>query len=133
LNADILLHPYDEELKRIINGFARLLKEVVETVDRFGLKKHFLHRHCNSGSRFYGEMESTDVQSEAALKCKQRFEKNRDKLFTFLDYDGVPWNNNNAEHAIKAFAALRAGIRGSSSENGTEDYLILLSVCQTCK
>ncbi len=29
------------------------------------------------------------------------------KLFTFLDYDGVPWNNNNAEHAIKHFAIFR--------------------------
>src|SRR5215831_11045296 len=24
------------------------------------------------------------------------------QLFTFLDHDGVPWNNNNAEHAIEA-------------------------------
>ena len=29
------------------------------------------------------------------------------RLFTFLAYDGIPWNNNNAEHAIKAFARLR--------------------------
>jgi hypothetical protein len=26
------------------------------------------------------------------------------KMFTFLDFDDIPWNNNNAEHAIKAFA-----------------------------
>ena len=24
------------------------------------------------------------------------------KMFTFLDHDGVPWNNTNAEHAIEA-------------------------------
>ncbi len=29
------------------------------------------------------------------------------KLFTFLDYGGGPWNNNNAEHAIKHFAIFR--------------------------
>jgi hypothetical protein len=74
-----------------------------------------------------------DPQSEAAIKCKQRFEKNQGKLIAFLDYDGVPWNNNNAEHAIKAFATLRDLIRGSSTQKGIEDYLILLSVCQTCK
>ena len=72
-------------------------------------------------------------QSEAAKKCKDRFEKNRGKLFTFLEHDGVPWNNNNAEHAIKAFAALRDVMLGSSTQNGLDDYLILLSVCQTCK
>src|SRR5712691_4015582 len=29
------------------------------------------------------------------------------RIPTFLDHDGVPWNNNNAEHAIKAFVPLR--------------------------
>ena len=28
-------------------------------------------------------------------------------MFTFLDFDDVPWNNNNAEHAVKAFVSLR--------------------------
>jgi len=40
--------------------------------------------------------------SAAAMKLKARLDKDRDKLFTFLSYDGIPWNNNNAEHAIKA-------------------------------
>ena len=54
-------------------------------------------------------------------------------LFTFLKHDRVPWNNNNAEHAIKAFARLRKTIAGSSTVSGLADYLVLLSVCQTCK
>jgi hypothetical protein len=78
-------------------------------------------------------MQHATYQSQAALKCKERFEKNRHKLFTFLNYDGVPWNNNNAEHAIKAFARLRRAIEGLSTPKGIEDYLILLSVCQSCK
>jgi predicted RecB family nuclease len=133
LNGEMLRNPYDEELKRMVSGFARVLKEVVETIDRFGLKKHFLRKHRRSVDRFYRQITLTDPQSEVAIKCKERFEKNRDKLFTFLDYDGVSWNNNNAEHAIKAFAALRTVLRGSSTQKGIEDYLILLSVCQTCK
>ena len=67
------------------------------------------------------------------MKCKQRFEKNRDTLFTFLRYDGVPWNNNNAEHAIKAFARLRDVISGTSSKKGVDEYLTVLSVAETCK
>ena len=67
------------------------------------------------------------------MKCKDRIEKNRQKLFTFLDYDGIPWNNNNAEHAIKAFAALRHVMEGTSTRAGLEEYLTLLSICQTCK
>jgi hypothetical protein len=60
-------------------------------------------------------------------------DKDRENLFTFLIQDGVPWNNNNAEHAIKAFARLRRMIEGLSTPKGIEEYLILLSVCQTCK
>ena len=63
----------------------------------------------------------------------QAFRENRDKLFTFLDYDGVPWNNNNAEHAVKAFARLRRVIGTSSTAKGLEEYLVLLSISETCK
>jgi hypothetical protein len=106
---------------------------MVETVDRHGLKRHYLRKHHLHVKRFYRQLGKNQCKGEPATKCKHRFEKNRDKLFTFLDYDGVPWNNNNAEHAIKAFARLRRVIEGLSTPKGIEEYLILLSVCQTCK
>jgi hypothetical protein len=59
--------------------------------------------------------------------------KNRGTLFTFLNHDGVPWYNNNAEHAIKAFARLRDVIAGSSSRKGVDEYLTLLSLAETCE
>jgi len=59
--------------------------------------------------------------------------KYRDKLFTFLKYDGIPWNNNNAEHAIKQFAYYRENTIGTMKETGLSDYLVLLSICQTCQ
>ena len=83
--------------------------------------------------RFYKQIERMDLRSEAAVRCRDRFDRNRGKLFTFLEYDGIPWNNNNAEHAIKAFAALRDVMEGSATEKSMEGYLVLLSVCQTCK
>ena len=54
-------------------------------------------------------------------------------MFTFLDFDDVPWNNNNAEHAIKAFASLRRVIEGTTTEKSLRDFLVLLSLCETCK
>jgi hypothetical protein len=73
------------------------------------------------------------LHSETALKLKERLQKCRDKLFTFLIFDEVPWNNNNAEHAVKAFAALRQIIGGVTTEKCIRDYLVLLSLSQTCK
>jgi hypothetical protein len=133
LNDDVLKHPFDEELKRIAQKFTGLLKPMVETVDRYGLKSRFLKKYLPSVKRFYRQLSKSNLQSEIATKSKARLEKNRDKLFTFLEYDGVPWNNNNAEHAVKAFAALRHIIGGLTTEKGVREYLVLLSICETCK
>ncbi|MEW6419622.1 MAG: hypothetical protein AB1480_16160 [Nitrospirota bacterium] len=54
-------------------------------------------------------------------------------MFTFLDYDGVPWNNNNAEYAIKHFVHLRDVIGGTSTKKGIQEYLVLLSICETLR
>ncbi len=133
MNDAVLKHPYDEDLKGLVKDFATLVKPIVGTVDRYGLKAHFLKKHLVFVDRFYRRTAKADYQSDAAVKFKQRFDKNRETLFTFLKYDGVPWNNNNAEHAVKAFAMLRHIIGGVTSENGLRDYLVLLSICQTCK
>jgi predicted RecB family nuclease len=133
LNDAVLDHPFDEELKALVVGFAGLLKGIVDTIDRRGLKHYFLKGHRRDVEQFYRGMLKNECRSEAALRCRERLEKNREKLFTFLDHDGIPWNNNNAEHAIKAFARLRRGIEGLTTSKGIEEYLILLSVCQTCK
>jgi transposase len=133
LNDEILNNPFDTQLKNIVMDFGDLLKPIIETVDRYGLKKYFLKKHLVYVDRFFRILDHMDCQSEVSVKCKDRFDKNRDKLFTFLRYDGVPWNNNNAEHAIKAFARLRDVISGLSTQKGIEEYLTLLSICQTCK
>jgi len=127
LNDEVLDHPYDEELKGLVKNFGSLVRPMVETVDRHGLKRHFLRKHRRFVDRFYKELGRAAYHSEAAQKCKDRFEKNRNKLFTFLDYDGVPWNNNNAEHAIKAYAALRNVMEGTSTQVGIEQYLIRMA------
>jgi len=133
LNDELLKRPYDETLKRLVRDFAALVKPMVETVDRFGLKKRFLRKHRISVNRFYKRLADGFGASEAASKLVDRLQKNRNTMFTFLDFDGVAWNNNSAEHAVKAFALLRRVIEGHTTEKGLHDFLVLLSVCETCK
>jgi predicted RecB family nuclease len=133
LHTDLLKQPFNGELKALVHAFALLLKPIIETVDRFGLTAQHLQKHKPFVGRFYDELSKHEYQSDLANSYKKRFEKNKGKLFTFLDYDGIPWNNNNAEHAIKAFASLRKVIGGVSTEKGIREYLTLLSVCETCK
>src|SRR5229473_7070106 len=133
LNDEMLNNPFDQEAKLIGVRFAALLRPIVETIDLRGLKAHFLRKHLREVERFYGFLDGSELNSDVASKLKQRFDKNRDKLFTFLRYDGVPWNNNNAEHAVKAFARLRDVIAGSSTKKGIDEYVTLLSVAETCE
>ena len=133
LNGGILEHPYDVGLKRLASDFAGLLKPMVETVARYGLKKRFLAKHRSAVQRFYNRLADCATRSEAVEKLLCRLEKNRNKMFTFLDFDDVPWNNNNAEHAVKAFASVRRVIEGPTTEKGLREFLVLLTICETCK
>ena len=133
LNEDLRKQPFNNELSKIVREFSAVMQPIVETIDRFGLKTRFLRKHKRDVDRFFSQVANSDFQSEIATSYQRRFQKNRDKLFTFLDFDGIPWNNNNAEHAIKSFALLRNVVRGSSSPKGMREYAILLSICETCK
>jgi hypothetical protein len=133
INDDLRKHPFNEEMKAIARGFADLLRPIIATVDRYGLKTRHLHKHTAAVGRFFRDMLDCPYKTEVAMGYQRRFEKNRERLFTFINYDGVPWNNNNAEHAIKAFARMRNVIGGTSTLKGLREYLMLLSISETCK
>ncbi len=133
LNNDLLKNPFSEELKSLAQDFSSLLKPIIQIIDRFGLKTHFLRRHKALVERFFRNLSARECQSEIGTYYQKRFEKNREKLFTFLDYDGIPWNNNNAEHTIKQFAHYRMISDGKMTEPGLNSYLVLFSIYQTCK
>ena len=132
LNDYIHKEPFNLEIREIVHEFGALLKPIIDTIDRFGLKKHFLKRHKMAVTRFYNALLPRNYDTELAKMVQKRFKKIRERLFTFLDYDNVPWNNNNAEHAIKSFADLRDVIGGRTTARGILDYLTLLSIYQTC-
>ena len=133
LNDDLAKQPFNEELKELAQDFVKVLRPVIDSVDRFDLKACHLRKHRDSVNRFYEALSRRDYQTEVAAGYQKRFERNSGKLFTFLDHDEVPWNNNNAEHAIKAFVRLRRSIGGKSTAKGIRDYLVLLSISETCK
>ena len=131
INDDLFSNPFDEELKSLAKLLTELLTPIIATVDRFGLKQYYLHRHKADVEAFLCTALSLRCESEVVAGYQRRIEKYKSKLFTFLDHDGVPWNNNNAEHAIKRFALLRRVIGGSSTVTGLKQYLLLLSISET--
>src|SRR5262249_45147114 len=103
MNDDLMASPFDEEFKGRAGHFGKLLRGIVDTIDRFGLKSYHLHKHKADVARFFRDLTARVYCSELAESYKKRLLKNDGRLFTFLDHDGVPWNNNAAEYAIKAF------------------------------
>ncbi|MCX7422350.1 MAG: IS66 family transposase [Planctomycetia bacterium] len=133
INNDVFHNPFDEELKQLAQKFVGVLKPIIETIDRFGLKRYHLNKHKKDVARYFGYLSTQAFGSEVAKGYQKRMLRYRDKLFVFLDHDGIPWNNNNAENAIKPFASCRKIIQASFSERGLQDYLMFLSISQTCR
>ena len=133
LNDDLFKNPFDEEYKTIVIGFNTLLRKIISTIDRFGLVKVHLQKHLKDTEQFLHQFIEHPHKSELSKKYAKRFQKHWEQLWTFLHHDGVPWNNNNAEAAVKAFAQYRRGVKGQIGEHGLREYLKMLSIAQTCR
>ena len=59
--------------------------------------------------------------------------KRQDWLFTFMDYEGVPWHNNDAERAIRQGALHRKISGGRRTWAGAEVFEVILSTYETAK
>jgi len=132
-NEELLKAPYDEELRMVGDRFSSVLGPIVSTIDDRGLKKRYLSKHKAGASKFVEWVAETKFGSRSASKLQARITKYDQMLFTFLEYDGVSWNNNNAERAIKTFARYRRFADGRLTTRSIERYLIILSVYQTCE
>ena len=133
INDDLLKNPYDQEMRTVAEPFAKLLKEIVLTIDRYGLRRRHLRKYVKPAERLCTAIAAGHFTSVCASKYQSRFEKYGGRLFTFLNYDGVPWNNNTAEHAVHHFAKLRRIADGTFTQSSVEQLLVLLSVLQTCE
>jgi hypothetical protein len=133
IDDDILSNPFDHELKGLAEVFGRLLREVIAAVDKYGLKRRHLYKYKKSIDRFLDHSAAAHYTSELANKYVKRFKKHGTKMFTFIEHDGVPWNNNNAEHAIKRFVKYRRENDGRYTEKTVRTYLVLASVFETCE
>ena len=97
------------------------------------MTKRHLHKHKRLAESFVEYVCTHTFSSEVALSYQKRFKKSGGKLFTFLDYDNVPWNNACAEHAVKNFMKYKRTSDGLFSERSLQESLVILSIVQTCK
>jgi predicted RecB family nuclease len=133
MNGAILDNPFDHELHSITTPFGALLRSIVMTIDEHGLKRRHLERHSKAVAAFFERLVGRVYDSDASKALQERLLRNRDRLFTFLHHDGVSWNNNVAENAIKRVSHYRDDVGRSIKEAGLTEHLVLLSLYQTCR
>jgi Transposase IS66 family len=133
LNEDLWKAPFDGEFESFILEVKNLLVPMLETVQKYGLKKRHLQKFSKQIDQFY-ERVITDrtYRSELTMKYQSRFKRYRQSLFTFIEHDGIPWNNNMAERAIRHLAVQRK-ISGSFFKSVAPQYLLMLGITQTCR
>jgi len=66
-------------------------------------------------------------------KLLKRCEKYEQKLFTYLKYEGMPPDNNEAERDLRPFVVQRKRSGGFKSPEVMRHYVIYLSLYMTCK
>jgi hypothetical protein len=133
MNRAILDNPFDQELDSITSPFGAILRSIVMTIDNHGLKRRHLQTHTKAVARFFDELAKTVYESDASKGLQERLLRNRHRLFMFLQHDGVSWNNNLAENAVKRIADYREDAGQSVKEAGLTEQLVLLSLYQTCR
>ena len=105
----------------------------MDVIQKYGLKKRHLNKFKKTVEVFYfNTINNHSYKSYLCSKYQDRFIKYRESLFTFLELDGIPWHNNPAENALRAII-LQLDISMVLHESVIEEYLVLLSIKQTCK
>ncbi|MFT5328284.1 MAG: putative RecB family nuclease [Planctomycetaceae bacterium] len=134
LNDDLWKNPFNEEYEAFVSAVRDLLVPIFTDVDRYGLKARYLKKHLKAVAHFYNAViETPDSKWELIERYKKRFKRYRDSLFLFLSENGIPWNNNMAERAIRHLA-VQMKISGCFfGSAGAADYLRLLGIRQTCR
>ena len=133
LNDDLWKNPFNQEYEAFLVSVRDLLVPIFEDVERYGLKARFLKKHMKVVDRFYKQtIDGVQDKCEIVQKYQKRFARYRESLFLFLIEDGIPWNNNAAERALRHIAVQRK-ISGSFFKSGATNYLKLLGIAQTCR
>ena len=132
LNDDLYKNPYNIEYETFIYKLKNLIIPIFSTIEKYGSKRRHFNKFKKDIDLFYNQIIlNENYNSELTQKYQTRLKKQWINLFTFLDFDNIPWNNNMAERGIRHLAVQRK--ISTYFDNGISDYLLLLGIMQTCK
>lgn len=75
----------------------------------------------------------TGWEDRHAKRLVKRLRRHQDHVFTFLDQQGVPFDNNLDEREIRSAVIMRKNSYGNRSDRGADTQAILMSIFRTLK
>lgn len=117
---------FSKKLKRLLRDGIRL--KARDDLDEAA----FASRRTRIDRRLM-EIVATSSDNPNVRRLLKRLRRHRDDIFTFLDYEDVPPDNNRAEREIRPAVIIRKNSQGNRSENGANVQAILMSVYRTLR
>jgi hypothetical protein len=117
---------FARRLRRLLREGILLRKREGFSPDKWPADKQRLHNRLMK----LAAIEATDADVRRLAKRLMRYS---DFLFTFLDYEDVPFENNHAERQIRPAVIIRKNSLSNRSDRGAKTQAVLMSVYRTLK
>lgn len=119
-------------------AFAKKLRRLLADAIRLWRRKGELpsEEYASRRARLTTRLQSlieTDWHDAHAKRLIKRLRRHQNDLFTFLDQENVPFDNNHAEREIRPAVILRKNSYGNRSQRGADCQAVLMSVFRTLK
>lgn len=118
--------------------FAKKLRRLVGDAIRLWRRKDALSMETYASRRQrltarLADLIDMDWQDAHAARLINRLRRHQNDLFTLLDQEGVPFDNNLAERSIRPAVILQKNSYGNRSERGSDCQAVIMSVFRTLK
>ncbi len=117
---------FAKKLRRLLRDGIRLRKRSDFAVGAFPERVQRLNKRL-------AELAAEECVDNDARRLTKRLGKYAEYLFTFLDYDHVPFENNFAERQIRPAVILRKNGQSNRSDHGAATQGVLMSVYRTLR
>ena len=119
--------PFEKKLRRLLGDAIRLWKR------RDELDAATLASRRGRLDQRLAELIDGDWEEANAKRLVKRLRRHQHELFTFLDQDGVPFDNNHGERSIRPAVIIRKNSYGNRSDRGADCQAVLMSIFRTLK
>ena len=117
---------YAKKLRRLLRDAIRLGKHSERSVPDYVSKRQRIKDRLQA-------LLDTPWQDKHARRLVKRLRRHQSELFTFLDHEDVPHDNNTGERAIRPAVIIRKNSYANRSEEGAEMQAVLMSIFRTLK